>query len=127
NGAVVSPDAGRRGAERRPGDKADLPHVQRLHDGPAERPQKWLLSARSLLRGTTRSAAVEGDQEGVAREGLKPETRNPSSERNPKSEFRNGATGLECFGIRFVGFGSSDISERRRKLTRIARIGANYF
>ena len=53
------------GRDARP--QADLPHVQRLHDRAAQRPDLRLLSARSALQGSARARAARGDQAAMAK------------------------------------------------------------
>ena len=73
------PGAAGRRARRPPArPQAPLPHVQRLHDGAAQRPGLGLLPARRLLRRAARGGAAEGGEGGAARMSLPPEAADPS-------------------------------------------------
>ena len=61
--------------------QADLPHVQRLHDGAAQRPDLRLLPARSALQGAARAREARGDQAAVAMRGDERDTRCRHSDR----------------------------------------------
>ena len=55
HGAVVSAAGGRRAGRTAAANACRLPHVQRLHDGAAQRPGLGLLPARPVLQGSPRT------------------------------------------------------------------------